>query len=306
MEDPFAELKLLAGQKTMTEAHLLQKFKALEARFSQALEGAEVYGMSKYCTVEEFPLDHYVLVARLIFAEGHLCVETNSSDDNWNDIQAFPNYDEISTGPITRRKNLEECKPGWLRTLAKSDVFESLCSNLAQNLLKDIAPSKERMQALSTAMNLPIRNIEADIERLSKKLNYTAVLSDWKKAQDVTGNDPADATTRASQILETVFKHILSDLGEELPHDQSIRPLYKAVIGILKLGQKQLSPDVVKILSGLTTIVQSIGDLRTHTGTAHGRSPEEIPIDSQQARLAVDAAGITARFLLEKVEVQKQ
>ena len=78
MEDPFAELKSLAGQKTMSDAQLLQKFRAFEARFSEALEVAEVYGMSKYCTVEELPIDHYVLLARLRFAEGRLCVETNS------------------------------------------------------------------------------------------------------------------------------------------------------------------------------------------------------------------------------------
>jgi len=257
--------------------------------------------MSKYFTVEEMPFDHYVLLARLRFAEGRVCVETNSSEDNRVD------YFEPDAGPVTKIKNLEECKPSWLRTLAKSDVLDSLFANLAQGLQKKhIAPSKEGMQALSTAMNLPIRNIEGDIERLSKELKYPAVLSDWKKAQDVTGIDPADATTRANQMLETVFKHILRDLGETLPRDKSIRPLYKAVMRVLKLNQKHLSSDVMKMLSGLTTIVQSIGDLRTHTGTAHGRSPEETPIDSQQARLAVNAAGITALFLLEKVKVQKQ
>jgi len=302
MEDSFSELESLARQKTMSEAQLLQKFRALEARFSEALEGAEVYGVSKYCTVEELPFDHYVLLARLRFAEGRVSVETNSSDDNRDAFSFQP-----GAGPITRIKNLEQCKPTWLRTLAKSDVLESLFANLAQGLQKDVAPSKEAMQALTTAMNLPIRNIEVDIERLSKTLGYTAVSRDWKKAQDVTAIDPADATTRASQMLETLFKHILSDLGEQLPRDQSIRQLYKAVKDrVLKLGQNQVSPDVVKMLSGLTTIVQSIGDLRTHTGTAHGRSPGETPIDSHQARLAVNAAGITALFLLKKFEVQKQ
>jgi len=300
MEDPFAELKSLAGQKTMSDTQLLQKFRAFEARFSEALEVAEVYGMSKYCTVEELPIDHYVLLARLRFAEGRLCVETNSSDDNRDD------YFEPGAEPITRIKNLEECKPSWLRTLAKSDVLDSLFANLAQGLQKHFATSKEGMQALSTAMNLPIRNIEGEIERLSKELKYPAVPIDWKKAQDVTGIDPADATTRANQMLETLFKHILMDFGETFPRDQSIRPLYKAVMRVLKMDKKPLSSDVMKMLSGLTTIVQSIGDLRTHTGTAHGRSPEETPIDSQQARLAVNAAGITALFLLEKVKVQKQ
>ena len=305
MEDPFAELKSLAGQKAKSDVHLLQGFRALDARFSEALEGAEVYGVSKYCTVEEMPEVDYVLLARLCFAEGRLCVQTNSSEDNHLD---FGDYrEEIAMGPTIRTKSLEECKPGWLRTLATSDVLDSLFANLAQGLQKDIAPSKEGMQALTTAMNLPIRNIEIDIERLSKQLDYTAVSSNWKKAQDVTGSDPADAATRASQMLETLFKHILSDLGEKLPPKQSIHPLYKAVRDrVLKLDHKQPSPYVVKMLSGLTTIVQSIGELRTHTGTAHGRSPGETPIDSQQARLAVGAAGITARFFLENVEVQKQ
>jgi hypothetical protein len=298
MGDPLSDLKSLASKKITSEAQLLQKYRALEARLSEVLQDTDVRGVGKYCTVEECPEDNYVLLARLLFTGGHLLVETNSSDDNqdWDVLSNAPSHYEV----ITKQKELPECKSEWLRLLAKPDILDSLFTDIAVVLQRDIAPSKEAAQSLTEAMNLPMRNVEAAIEQSTQRLDCPNVLIAWKKAQDVSASDPADAATRANQMLETLFKHILIRHGIDLPREQSIGPLYKEVRSILNLNPSQISPDVTKLFSGLITIVTSIGELRTHAGTAHGHSPKDNPIDSNQARLAVDAAGIAAMFIMNK------
>ncbi len=49
----------------------------------------------------------------------------------------------------------------------------------------------------------------------------------------------------------------------------------------------------------MNTIVVAVGTLRTHAGTAHGRGPGDKPITFTQARLAVNAAGILATYLMD-------
>jgi hypothetical protein len=51
--------------------------------------------------------------------------------------------------------------------------------------------------------------------------------------------------------------------------------------------------------SGMITLAASIGALRTHGGTAHGTGPNTQQIGFSQGRLAVNAAGVLATFLMD-------
>ncbi|MEW5980193.1 MAG: abortive infection family protein [Acidobacteriota bacterium] len=69
---------------------------------------------------------------------------------------------------------------------------------------------------------------------------------------------------------------------------------------VLKLSpEPQSSEDLRKIMSGTISVVTGVGALRTHAGTAHGTGPDRLALTNDQARLAVNAAGAAASYLME-------
>jgi hypothetical protein len=56
---------------------------------------------------------------------------------------------------------------------------------------------------------------------------------------------------------------------------------------------------LVKILGGVASVVDGIGALRTHTGSAHGRGRHAYRVEPRHARLAIHAAHTLTTFLIE-------
>jgi hypothetical protein len=119
------------------------------------------------------------------------------------------------------------------------------------------------------------------------------------------GVDPPDATTRASSLIETLCKHILAAKGVPFPNKESIQPLYGAAVRTLSLApEQQITDDLRAIAGAINTLVVGIGALRTHAGSAHGKAPRHQPITFSQARLAVNAAGVLATFLMDTLSAE--
>lgn len=57
-----------------------------------------------------------------------------------------------------------------------------------------------------------------------------------------------------------------------------------------------------QILGGLASIVNGVGDLRTHAGSAHGHGNQGYQLEARHARLAVHAAHTVVGFVLETRE----
>jgi hypothetical protein len=78
-------------------------------------------------------------------------------------------------------------------------------------------------------------------------------------------SDPPAAITAACSILESLFKVYIEDTGIEMPADQSLKPLWKAASKHLGFDPAAVEDeDVKKILSGMNSVVDGIGSLRTH------------------------------------------
>ena len=60
--------------------------------------------------------------------------------------------------------------------------------------------------------------------------------------------------------------------------------------------------DLKRILSGLFSIADGIGALRTHASTAHGSGHSRYRLEPAHARLAVHAAHTLAAFVIESWE----
>ena len=136
-------------------------------------------------------------------------------------------------------------------------------------------------------------------------LNLDTDNRDLKRIQDSADTDPESAITSACATLESVCRSILVELGEELPRNMNISTLYNAVKRHLGLspGQKDINPlilgDVQKIFSGLQSLIEGIGALRTHGGDAHGREKGFTRIDGRIASLAVNSSITAAIFLIQ-------
>jgi hypothetical protein len=142
---------------------------------------------------------------------------------------------------------------------------------------------------------------------VATKLGYGKVLEQWQKAQAAIVIDPAEALTRASQLIETLCKHILDEKSQPVPGSPDLQDLFKATAKVLNLSpDPKADQALIKINSGLVTVVINIGSLRNHAGIAHGATPDSMPVTFSQARLAVNAAGVLATFLMDAMLLQTQ
>ncbi|MDX7952133.1 abortive infection family protein [Lichenihabitans sp. Uapishka_5] len=139
-------------------------------------------------------------------------------------------------------------------------------------------------------------------------LDFDTVQRDIERAQKGLSDDPEVTVTAACSLIESVCRSILIELDLPLPLKKDIDGLIRAVQEPLGLspGRTDLPPeiegDVRQVLGGLTSVAKGIGALRTHAGTAHGREKGFRRVDPRIARLAVNAAGSIALFLIETWE----
>jgi hypothetical protein len=120
-------------------------------------------------------------------------------------------------------------------------------------------------------------------------------------------SDPPAAIAAACSILESLFKVYIEDNGLELPADQSLKPLWKTASKHLGFDPAAVEDDdIKKILSGLNSVVDGIGSLRTHRSTAHGQGRRVYRIQTRHARLAIHASHTLVGFFLETWDERKR
>ena len=148
----------------------------------------------------------------------------------------------------------------------------------------------------------PSRTLEDEI----KRRNVPAVEHEFRRAYDNVERDPPAAVTAACAILESICKTYLDETGTPLPSRLALGPFWEATREKLNLTDAAISDeDLRKILKGLSSVADGVAALRSHAGSAHGRSAaartRERPfkIEARHARLAVHAAHTLALFILE-------
>lgn len=140
---------------------------------------------------------------------------------------------------------------------------------------------------------------------LAEQFNFDTVMHEIDRATLFVNDDPEDAITAASSLIESLCKSILIELKIPLPKDQSIKGLYKEIRGPLGLSidgdtfAPEIADDVRTILAALSNVVKGIGALRTHGGDAHGREKGRTRVDARIARLAVNTSSGIAIFIIE-------
>jgi hypothetical protein len=136
--------------------------------------------------------------------------------------------------------------------------------------------------------------------------DYASIDAEFGRALEQLDRDPHAAITAACSIIEASCKTYLETLGADLPTQQTVVPLWRAVLPHLGLNVNlMISDDQKRILSGLASVVDGVGAYRTHIGSAHGRGVSPPPIEVSDARLAVNAAHTLVTFVMERWQAKK-
>jgi hypothetical protein len=297
MDDPFSALRSLAAASTSNEAALRATLTHFADRVERNMSGADVHVNSQTVTLEEDGSGESIY-GHLFYSRGSVSVAYRRTEED-----VFKSIHQESIDQTFSVTTLGDCSIRWLRALSAPAVIDSFIREMLSTLRARGRQLADNVRHLTQALNVPVTNAEAALESAAHELGYDDVLSEWHRAQDAVHLDPRDAITRASSLVETVCKHILSARGATDGLDGDIQRLLKATLKVLELEpHAQLTKDLRALSGGIVTVIHSLGALRTHEGTAHGHEPGDRPPTGVEGRLAVNLAGAAATFLMETAQ----
>jgi hypothetical protein len=144
-----------------------------------------------------------------------------------------------------------------------------------------------------------------DLRQILETRDLKAVNTEFERAIATIESDPPAAVTAACSLLESLCKIYIEDEELAPPSKETIKGLWKVVGGHLGFDPAALpDDDLRRILSGLSSVVDGVGSLRTHSGSAHGRGRTRYRLEPRHARLAVHAAHTLVFFVLETWEAR--
>lgn len=144
-----------------------------------------------------------------------------------------------------------------------------------------------------------------DMEDVANRINAPELTRQIERIRNSVDVDPSLAIGTAKELLETVCKSILSERNIEVPKNDDMTELVKAVRKSLVLLPEDIDDsakgsDIIRrLLSNLGTVAQGIAELRNLYGTGHGKHGKAKGISPRHARLAVNASTALATFLYE-------
>lgn len=134
-----------------------------------------------------------------------------------------------------------------------------------------------------------------------------AVEVEFHRTIENINTDPPASLTSACAIIESACKLYIEENNLTPPKDITVKPLWNIIAKDLGFDPSKVEDDdLKKILTGLSSIVDGIGALRTHAGSAHGRGQRCYKIQPRHARLAVHASHTLTVFLLESWNNKKK
>jgi hypothetical protein len=123
---------------------------------------------------------------------------------------------------------------------------------------------------------------------------------EFSRALSNVDQSPREAVSAASNILESVCKVYIAERGLELPSKQDLKPVWSVVRKDLGFDPGTVEDqDLQVILTGMLSVVDGIGALRTHASSAHGAGKKQYKLEPRHARLAIHAAHTVTLFILE-------
>jgi hypothetical protein len=175
----------------------------------------------------------------------------------------------------------------------------------------EISPDRERVNAKLAEYGLAyvsgghvvratVGAVSRGLEQIIRDRDLAGIQAEFERIFKNIESDPPAAVTASCALLESLFKIYIADEQLEMPSDESIGPLWKVVRKHLSFDPASMQDeDLRKMLSGLASIVDGTGGLRTHKSSAHGHGHKVYKLKPRHARLAAHAAFTLATFVLE-------
>jgi hypothetical protein len=152
------------------------------------------------------------------------------------------------------------------------------------------------------ALGAPSRTLEEFI----RDHDVVSIDIEFNRALTNVEANPRDAVSAASNILESLCKVYIEEEGLDRPTKQDLKPIWTIVRKDLGFDPSTIEDqDLQTILSGMISIVEGIGALRTHASSAHGAGKKSYKLEPRHARLAIHAAHTVALFVLESWRKKK-
>ncbi len=149
--------------------------------------------------------------------------------------------------------------------------------------------------------------VSRTLEEFIKDRDLVSINSEFNRALSNVESNPREAVSAASNILESVCKVYIAEEGLEAPAKQDLKPIWSIVRKHLGFDPSTVEDqDLQQILSGLISITEGIGALRTHASSAHGAGKTSYRIEPRHARLAIHSAHTVTLFILESWRKKKQ
>ena len=168
---------------------------------------------------------------------------------------------------------------------------EKITKALAQSELQYVKGGK-----IVGALGSPSRTLEEFI----RDRDIASIDAEFNRALVNVESNPREAVSAASNILESLCKVYIEQEGLEMPVKQDLKPIWAIVRKDLGYDPSVVEDqDLQRVLTGLLSIVEGIGALRTHASSAHGAGRKSYRLESRHARLAIHASHTVALFLLE-------
>lgn len=150
--------------------------------------------------------------------------------------------------------------------------------------------------SISGALGTPSRTLDVFI----REKDIPSLDQEFTRALSNVDSSPREAISAASNILESVCKIYIEELGLDMPTKQDLKPIWTVVRKNLGFDPSIIvDQDLQVILTGLFAVVDGIGALRTHASSAHGSGKRQYKVEPRHARLAIHAAHTVALFVLE-------
>ncbi|MFZ2410972.1 MAG: abortive infection family protein [Candidatus Methanoperedens sp.] len=147
---------------------------------------------------------------------------------------------------------------------------------------------------------------DAEIQKILSNVDAPHIKSAWEKAIDRRVKDPDGALTAARTLIETVCKHILTNLNIEFSENDDINNLYSLTSKALEISASQdIDKESKKIFGNINAIVSGVAFYRNKLGDAHGQYEKNELLINELGELSVNLAGSICTFLIKAFEKKK-
>lgn len=158
-----------------------------------------------------------------------------------------------------------------------------------------------KMKSLMSKFSINKAFSDAMITNVKENFNDAYIANQLKIMMSLVEESPSDVIGKSKELLESCFKHILDEFGEEYSTKNTVAELRKQVFVKLNLDPKENisaknNDDVKRILSSFIQVVDGLNSLRNDKGAGHGKGQNYKELPVRYAKLAMNASLTIVHF----------